>query len=130
MELFHLRARLGKTRSVLLRKCPSIQPLVDAKQLRAASKRLDECFPDIEALRHAVAHTGENEAHPETHAPDGRFSLTSLTDDGRFSVPYEGKLRQIILSEASLQQIHDVLTEYFSAFNPAAELLQAQGHVE
>ena len=130
MELFHLRARLGKIRSVFLRKCPSIQQLIDAKKLRAASKRLDEYFPDIELLRHAVAHTGENEAHPETHAPGGRFALTSLTEDGRFALPYEGTLRQIAVSEASLQKIHIVLDEYFAAFNPAAELLRTQGHVD
>lgn len=130
MELFHLRARLVKIRSVLLKKCPSIQSLVNVKQLRAASKYLDESFPDIEFLRHAVAHTGENEVHPEVHAPDGLFALTSLTPEGKFAAPYKGKLQQLMVTDSSLQQIHAVLALYFNAFHGAAAALRAQGHIE
>ena len=130
MELFHLRARLLKIRSVLLRKCPTVQKLVDVKQLRGASKLLDECFPDIELLRHSIAHKGENEVHPETHAPDGRYALTHMTDDGLFSSPYEGTVRKLHVSDSSFEQIQEVVALYFSAFSVAAEVLLIEGHIE
>ena len=130
LELYHLRARLEKTRSIKLRLCPSLRPLLDTSMLRSASKRLDEYFPDIEALRHAIAHKGENEAHPEVHAPDRQFALSGLREPDRFSTPYEGQLRYLDITDQSLQRINEVVAEFFSGFARGAAALEIQGHLD
>lgn len=130
MELYHLRARLEKIRSVRLRACPSLHVFIDSSRMRAASKRFDEYFPDIESLRHACAHKGENEAHPEVHAPDGRYALTGFREPDRFSTPYEGQLRYLDITEQSLQRINEIVGEFFGAFGKAAAELEKQGHLE
>lgn len=130
LELYHLRARLEKVQSVMLRKCPSLRTLVDAVQLRGARKRLDEYFPGIKALRHATAHKGENEAHPEKHAPDGRYALTGFREPDRYSAPHLGQLHHLDITHKSLERIVEVVTEYLGAFTLAAAELEKQGHLE
>ena len=130
LELYHLRARLERIQSVQLRKCPSLRAGIDMSKLRSARKRLDEYFPDIEPLRHATTHRGENEAHPEVHAPDGQFALSGFRDDDVYSAPYEGKLRQLEMTNQSLVRITEVVTEFLSAFVAASAELEMQGHLE
>lgn len=130
MELYHLRARLEKIRSVLLRKCPSLHAFLDSSRMRGASKRLDEYFPDVEALRHANAHKGENEAHPEVHAPGGQYALAGFREPNRFSAPHEGQLRYLDITDQSLQRITEVVEEFFTAFERAAAELERQGHLD
>ena len=129
-ELYHLRSRLEKIRTVRLRYCPSLRPYLDNAKLRGAAKKIDEYFPDIEALRHAIAHQGDNEAHPEKHAPDGRYALSGLLAPGRFSAAYEGQTRYLDITDRSLQQIIEVVQEFFDAFASAATELENQGHLE
>lgn len=130
LELYHLRARLEKIQSVKLRKCRSLRPLIDISRLKSARKRLDEYFPDIEALRHATAHKGENEAYPEVHAPDGQFALTGFRELDRFSAPYLGQLRYLDITDQSLQRITETVVEFLGAFEFAAAELERQGHLE
>lgn len=130
LELYHLRSRLEKIQSVRLRGCPSLRALVDIDKIKRARKRLDEHFPDIEALRHATAHKGENEAHPEAHAPDGLYALTGFRELDRFSTPYQGKLCCLDITEQSLQNIVAVVTEFVAAFEAPAAELERQGHIE
>jgi hypothetical protein len=130
LELYHLRARLEKIQSVKLRSCSCLRDSVDMPRLKDARKRLDEYFPDIEALRHATAHKGQNEAHPEMHAPDGQYALFGFREPDIFSAPYEGKLRYLAITRESLARITEVVTEYLAAFEPAARKLEAQGHLE
>jgi hypothetical protein len=130
LELFHLRARLEKIQSVKLRTCPSVRASVDMTGLKEARKKLDEYFPDIEALRHAIAHKGQNEAHAEVHAPDGQFALFGFREPDRFSAPYEGKLRHLDITRDSLQRIIEVVTEYLAAFEVPSRELEMQGHIE
>ena len=98
--------------------------------MRGARKMLDDYFPDIEALRHATAHKGENEAHPEVHAPDGKYALSGFREPDRFSAPYEGQLYYLDITDQSLQRIIEVVTEFFGAFQVAATELEKQGHLE
>jgi hypothetical protein len=98
--------------------------------LRGARKRIDEYFPDIEALRHAIAHKGENEAHPEIHAPDGQYSLSGFRQPDRFSAPYRGQLRYLEITDESLQRMVKVVNEFFEAFKIASTELEKQGHIE
>lgn len=130
LELYHLRARLEKIQSVRLRNCPSLRATVDMSKIKNARKRLDECFPDIEALRHATAHKGENEAHPEKHAPDGLYALAGFREPDRFSTPYQGTLRYLNITDQSLQSIVAVVAEFLSAFEATAAELERQGHLE
>lgn len=130
LELFHLRSRMEKIQSVKLRRCPGIRQHVDMGRLKEARKKLDEYFPDIEPLRHAIAHKGQNEAHSEIHAPDGQFALFGFRDLDRFSAPYEGKLRYLAMTQESLQRITGVVVEYLGAFEAAAQILETQGHID
>lgn len=130
LELYHLRAMLEKTQSVKLRACPSLRPSINFDGLKSARKRLDEFFPDIEALRHATAHGGENDAYPEVHAPDGGFALSGFRSEDVYSMPYQGKLRYIEMSDESLRRINAVVSEFLLAFEPAAAALAAQGHID
>jgi hypothetical protein len=130
LELYHLRSRLEKVQSVLLRACPSLRPLINAPKMRGARNLLDDYFPDIEALRHATAHKGENEAHPEVHAPDGKYALAGFREPDRFSAPYQGKLCYLDITEQSLQRVNEVVNEFCEAFQMAATELEKQGHLE
>lgn len=130
LELYHLRARLEKIQSVRLRNCPSLRASIDISKLKSARKKLDEYFPCIEALRHAIAHKGQNEAHPEDHAPDGLHALTGFREPGRFSMPYLGKLHCLDITDKSLQNIKEVVAEFLGAFEIAAAELGKQGHIE
>ena len=130
LELYHLRSRLEKIPSVLLRACPSLRGHLNALKMRSARKMLDDYFPGIEFLRHATAHKGENEAFPEVHAPDGKFAITGFREPDRFSAPYEGKLYFLDITDQSLQRITEVVTEFFGAFQVAAVELERQGHLE
>jgi hypothetical protein len=129
-ELYHLQARLGKIQSVLLKACPSLLGQVNSTVLRSARKRLDESFPGISKLRHATAHKGENEAHSEVHAPDGRLALTGFRQPDRYSAPYKGKLYALDITVQSLRTIESVVDEYLSAFRSAASALKGQGHLD
>jgi hypothetical protein len=130
LELYHLRARLEKIRSVRLRDCPSLRELVDMQRAKSASKRLDEYFPGIGPLRHATAHQGENEAHPEKHATDGLYALRGFKEKDRFSAPHEGKLYSLDITDESLDQIREVVVEFLNAFRTAAATLESQGHLD
>ena len=130
LELFHLRARLEKIQSLKLRHCPSIRPFVDVDRLKEARKRLDEYFPDIEPLRHAIAHKGQNEANAELHAPDGQFALFGFREPDKFSAPYEGKLRHLEITRESLQRITEVVAECLASFEAVSRSLKMQGHLE
>lgn len=125
-----MRCRLEKIQSVQLRKCPSVRSLVDVATLRAVRKRLDEYFPDIEDLRHATAHRGENEAHPEKHAPDGQYALTRLHEHDKYCAPYRGVMCSLDITNGSLERVSEVVSEFLGAFNVAAAELEHQGHLE
>lgn len=130
LELYHLRSRLNKIQSVQLRKCPSLRAFVNMATLRSARKKLDDYFSGIEPMRHAAAHRGENESHPEVHAPDGQYALTSIRDDDVYTVPYQGKLCYLEISTRSLAQVTTVVTEFLYAFVPAASELEKYGHLD
>jgi hypothetical protein len=131
LELYHLRSRMEKIQAVQLRKCPSIRSWIDMAALRAARKSLDEYFPDIEALRHATAHRGENEVNLEQHAPVGqKFALTGFHEPRKYGTPYLGKVRTLEITEESLRRIDEVVTCYLAGFAPAAAELELQGHLE
>ena len=122
---------MEKIQAVQLRKCPSLQLWIDAPATRAARRRLDEYFPDIEALRHATAHKGENEVNPEAHSPVGQpFALTGFHTPHRYSAPYLGKIRSLDITDESLRKIMEVVDEYLSGFNRAAKELELEGHLE
>lgn len=130
LELYHLRARLKNIQSVALRGCPSLRNMLNPSKLRGVRKMLDEYFPDIEALRHATAHKGENEAYPEVHAPDGKYALSGFREPDRFSVPYEGKFHHLDMTDQSLKMVIEVVTVSFAVFDFAATELEKQGHLE
>ena len=130
LQLYHLKARLQKIKSLKLRDCASIRTHIDASGLRTAIQALDDAFPNIDELRHAVAHAGANEMDPERHAPDGRFGLIGFREQDSFSAPYEGKLRHLELSRRTLGCISTIVDDYLQAFRKAEAVLESQGHLE
>jgi len=107
-----------------------LRPLVDIPKLRGARKRLDDYFPDINALRHAIAYKEVNEAHPEVHAPDGQCALMGFREPDRFSAPHLGRLRYLDITPKSLSRIREVVVDCGSAFDMAAAELERQGHLD
>lgn len=130
LQLHHLRERLERIPAFFLRRCLSLSSHIDAQKVRAARKKLDEYFPDIDMLRHAIAHAGEIETSPKGQAPEQQFVLTGFLDPDVFSAPYKGGVRRLEISAASLARIEEVVTIFLSAFSGAASTLQAQGHLE
>lgn len=130
LELYHLRSRLEKIQSIQLGRCPSLRQWVDKSAIRNARKKLDEYFPDIEALRHATAHRGENEVHSEAHAPSGSYALSGFREPHIYSTPYRGKLYSLSITDESLNRIVEVVKIYLGAFKVAAIELEKQGHLE
>jgi hypothetical protein len=129
-QLHHLRARLGLIKGHKVRACPSLKPGIDTHALRAATRKLDEYFPHIDPMRHAIAHSGANEVKPQEHAPPSGWLLTRLDDSGRFSTYYQGSECFIDISEESLAKIQEVATMFLGGFRQAAQILEQQGYAD
>ena len=127
-QLHHLRERLALIKGHKVRACPSLSTEIDTQLLRAATKKLDEYFPNIDAMRHAVAHSGANEVLPQKHAPPNGWLLTRLDDSGRYSTHYEGRERSLEVTDESLRRVEEVATQFLSGFVRAAQTLQLQGY--
>jgi len=130
LELYHFQFRLEKIQSVQVNKCPSLLACIDHGKLRAARSRLATYFPYVKELRNAIAHAGQNDAHPEKHAPDGAYALSGIRDQNKFSVPYKGTLYSLDISFQSLREIAETAAQYFSSFVSVAAELERQGHRE
>lgn len=128
-QLHHFRERLGKIKGYKVGACPSIAPSIDTRALRAATKSLDEYFPDIDQLRHAIAHAGANDVMPDQHANEDGYLLIGFTEEDRYTAPYRGVERHLSVTSASLERVHGVAAEFLKAFEPAAILLEKQGHI-
>jgi hypothetical protein len=129
-QLHHFRERLEKIKGHKVRACPSLAPSIETKMLRAATKRLDEYFPDIDQLRHAIAHAGAHDVMSDQHAPEHGFLLVGFREQDRYTAPYKGVDRHLNITEGSLERIREVASEFLLAFEPAAKLLERQGHLE
>ena len=110
--------------------CPSIASVVDKGEIRIATTLLDKQFPNIDQLRHAIAHAGEFDTLPSNHVPVGDFGLVGFRQSDRFSAYFEGELRTLDMTDESLEQITRIAARYLVAFEPAARTLKLQGHLE
>lgn len=129
-QLHHLRERLQNISGYFIRPCPSLSTHVDFAQVRTAKKKLDEYFPDIDMLRNAIAHAGDNESTPKGQAPEEVFALNGFKEPDRFSASYEGSWPFLDITPQSLEQIRDVATLFVGAFYAAAKALEEEGHIE
>lgn len=130
LQLHHLRQRMEKIKGYKLAACPSIASIVDKSELRIATTLLDKKFPNIDQLRHAIAHAGEFDTIPGDHVPTGTFGPVGFREADRFSAYFEGELRTLDMTEDSLTQITKITARYLAAFEPAAAVLELQGHIE
>lgn len=130
MQLYHLKERIKTIKGFKVRECPSLSGSIEHAKLRQASKILDDYFPQIDKLRDAVAHAASIDTNPKKHAPDGGFALVGFREPHRFSSPYQGQIFHLDLTSQSLQRIEEVADIFISAFIPAAETLEAEGHLE
>jgi len=129
-ELHHLRERFEKIKGHKLRACPSLAPGIDTKGLRSASKRLDEYFPGIDQLRHAIAHAGANDVLPQAHATEHGYLLVGFPEPDRYTAPYQGVKYHLDITAASLARINEVAQAFMDAFAPAALVLKQEGYLE
>lgn len=129
-QLHHFRERLEKIKGFKVRACQSLVPSIDTKMLRSATRLLDEYFPDIDQLRHAIAHEGANDVMPDEHALEQGFLLVGFREQDQYTAPYQGVDRHLNITEGSLERIREVASEFLAAFEPAAKLLEQQGHIE
>lgn len=129
-ELHHLRERLEKIKGHKIRACPSLAPNIEGKRLRGATNLLDEYFPGIDQLRHAIAHAGANDVLPEEHAPEHGYLLVGFREKDRYTASYQGVDRHLDITQSSLERIREVASEYLLAFVPAARLLKQEGHLD
>lgn len=130
LQLHHLKERMEKIKGYKLAACPSVAALVKRSDLRLATTLLDKQFPNIDQLRHAIAHAGEFDTIPGNHVPAETYGLVGFREADRFSAYFEGELRTLAITEESLAQITKIATLYLSAFEPAAATLALQGHLE
>lgn len=130
LQLHHFRERLILIRGHKVRACYSLRSEIDMAALRAATRKLDRYFPDIDSMRHAIAHSGANEVRPEEHAPDHGWLLTQLDEHALFKTYYQGKERSLELSEGTLHRVEEVATDFLLGFVRAAKSLEKQGHLE
>lgn len=129
-QLHHFRVRLEKIKGHKVRACPSLASDIEVKRLRRATRLLDEYFPDIYQIRHAVAHAGANDVLPSDHAPEHGYLLPGFREKDRYTAPYQGVDRHLYITAETLGRIEEVASEFLDAFQPAAELLEHQGHLE
>jgi hypothetical protein len=129
-QLHHLRVRLEKIKGHKVRACPSLASNIEVKKLRRATRLLDEYFPDIDQLRHAVAHAGANDVLPADHAPEHGYLLVGFREKDRYTAPYQGADRNLEITAETLSRIEEVASEFLDAFESAAKLLERQGHLE
>jgi hypothetical protein len=130
LQLHHLRERLERISGYFLRPCTSLGSRINTSQMRAARKMLDDHFPDIDMLRHAIAHAGRIEATPKGQAPEEAFALTGFKEGDRFATRYEGAVRSLDITRESLEQITTAATTFLGAFAAAAKALEEEGHLE
>lgn len=129
-QLHHLRERLALIKGHKIRVCPSLSTEIDTQLLRVATRKLDEYFPDIDAMRHAVAHSGANDVVPQNHAPPNGWLLTRLDDSGRYSTHYQERERSLEITGESLRRIEEVAAQFLSGFAKAAQTLAQQGYTD
>jgi hypothetical protein len=130
LQLDHLRERLKGIGATKLRACASLWEHVDSKRQRKAMKLFEEYFPGIQDLRHAIAHAGRFDTLPEEHVFDGEFLLVGFREPDRYSAPYERVMHHLDITNETLVRIVEVVELLFSAFAPAAALLDQQGFLD
>jgi hypothetical protein len=125
MQIAFLRERLDVIRDRLVKTSPLVRQHIDAKEMRRAIKLFDKYFPDYLSIRHAIAHTGEVDLSPERHAPAGTvYALTKIENDDRLELTFEGTKRSFEITDATLSKVQEVVTTFWSAFDPAARALE------
>jgi len=75
IAIFNLAKTLAAIRGSL-NKVPTLLPHIDTDALKTAEKKLKDAFPNVEAIRHGVAHGGEalaTEHNVDKHMPSGTF---------------------------------------------------------
>ena len=111
---------------------------VDRVKVRNARKQFKADFPNIDLVRHAVAHAGELHETPEKMAlnqvraanhPPGFMFVVSELEDSSFSLGISGRLVTIRLDDAAIQKlkfVRDLIEEAFQG--TAAAIGQPPGN--
>lgn len=137
MCLFHLHHTLEALASQI-KLCPETAHTVDVLKIKEARKNFSNAFPNVENMRHAVAHAGELFKSPQAAkrheqkidytAPNGSFSskgngvLLSMLEDRTYSVGWEGRVFEVRVTTETLQAVQRVAALVNDAFSPPTPL--------
>jgi hypothetical protein len=111
-------------------KCQSISTTMNNKLFEDAVGVFKKEFPNIKALRHAVAHFGMVESLPEHHAPDGVFPIYKIESNDVFKAPFKGVVNELAITDATLQKLTHITTMIFESLAPSAKELERLGYAD
>lgn len=131
MSIYHLATVFDGVQQITAT-TPGLTPLADRAKFKAANKFLARDFPELEKVRHAVAHVGEkmkSKAKFAEHAFSGDISelgigtgrtagLTFSNNfvDDRFTNTWEGKVLSYALNLETLKKLVAIRDEIWGAF--------------
>lgn len=140
MTIYHFSIALEGLQTNIA-KCPTLTPYVERPLLKSANKLLRKYFPDLEQIRHSVAHTADKMKTPEKHAEhsfSGSYSglgiaikkSTQVTiinsfQDRLFTNTWEGKVLSYELSQDTWKKLIAIKKEVWAAFK-LSEALNAK----
>jgi hypothetical protein len=133
MTIYHFgKVMIGIKSSI--KHCPTINNSVDRAKLKSSGRLFNALFPKHEAVRHAVAHSGELANTSEAvsqNAFTGRYEGPGLTIEnasntmvqdslqGRlFTTTHEGKILTYEIGQVTLIRLNAVKNELYDAFGP------------
>ncbi len=136
MTIYHVKHTLDAVNGQR-KNCPTLFSYVNRDIHKKAGKLFEKSFPDLFAVRHAVAHSAEN-SRPEDrkkHRASGPFdgalvagaAILFISDTlfGRqLTATINGEIVASELSATSLGQLAEVRDLLFAAFLPASEATQ------
>jgi len=117
-----------------LRKCPSLNAIIDQDALSASTRMLRDRFPRFDGMRHTVAHAAEFSHTEEARADHaaGNLFISSSLFGREFTATFDGKVVSYEISMDSFEVLKAVALMFISAFRPAVNpfFLRAQESYE
>lgn len=129
MSMYHFWMILSGTN---FRDCPTLRNFIDFCKLKDARKKFKQAFPDIEKVRHAVAHRAEirqtlkkttkNSFSGSISMPGininnvKNFSISDSFIDNKFHCTINGKIITYELSINTLNKLTEITCDYYVGF--------------
>ena len=134
LSIYHFGTTMGVIKAAL-HKCPTIASWVDSDKLRTETKRFESFFPNIELMRHAIAHQAElmkNVDSFSAHAFTGPYETPEIKlsnaesvmvsnnlFDRKFVTTIRGQIISYELSQETCDRLRSVKIGFFEGFREA-----------